>query len=465
MTEPKPSATAATFPQDDGHGGHGLSPGGRGHSRGPCRGRQHDPRGPGRLRRPRHRRAGNALSTKPKGRSSSSPWPTFSRTGSTSSYETLKKATADKVDVPEDRKFIGFDGYQEGDGLPEAGRRGDPRHSAGLSLGALHLRDPEGPATSSWRSRSRVDGPTTRKMLALGEEAEEEEPQGRRRPDVPPLRGPRGAVRAASRTARSATCSCCGPIARPARRLSTYAAQARRHQRADVPDQEVPRVPLGQRRLLQRLPDPQHRRVLLDEGRLAGLRPRAPAAGTIGATASTRTSTPIRSSTRSPTARKMFLEGRNIDGCQQEFASYAHGSKGSAVISSNSHSPARCRIYKGQKFTRNDIVWAFPQPEPNPYQVEWDDLIHAIRKDKLYNEVKRGAEASLVTVDGPHGRPHRPDRHVRRDAQLQVRVRPGRRQADDDKSSTAAVGQALEALSHPAAWHRQGSRVSGLKPF
>ncbi len=97
---------------------------------------------------------------------------------------------------------------------------------------------------------------------------------------------------------------------------------------------------------------------------------------------------------------KMFLEGRNIDGCNNEFASYAHGTKGSAVISSNSHSPARSRIYKGQNMKRSDITWAFPQPEPNPYQVEWDDLIHAIRKDKLYNEVKRGAEASLVTSMG-----------------------------------------------------------------
>ncbi len=97
---------------------------------------------------------------------------------------------------------------------------------------------------------------------------------------------------------------------------------------------------------------------------------------------------------------KMFLEGRNIDGCNQEFASYAHGTKGSAVISSNSHSPAHCRIYKAQNMRRSEVTWAFPQPEPNPYQVEWDDLIHAIRKDKLYNEVKRGAEASLVTSMG-----------------------------------------------------------------
>jgi len=97
---------------------------------------------------------------------------------------------------------------------------------------------------------------------------------------------------------------------------------------------------------------------------------------------------------------KLFLEGRNIEGCTQEFASYVHGSKGSGVISSHAHSPARCRIYKGQQFTRSDLVWAFPSPEPNPYQVEWDDLIHAIKKDKLYNEVKRGALASLVTSMG-----------------------------------------------------------------
>jgi len=97
---------------------------------------------------------------------------------------------------------------------------------------------------------------------------------------------------------------------------------------------------------------------------------------------------------------KFQLEGRNIDGCKQEFASYAHGTKGFAVISSNSHSPAKCRIYKGQKVSRKDLVWAAKQPEANPYQLEWDHLMEAIRKDTPYNEVKRGAEASLVTSMG-----------------------------------------------------------------
>ena len=97
---------------------------------------------------------------------------------------------------------------------------------------------------------------------------------------------------------------------------------------------------------------------------------------------------------------KLFLEGRNIDGCDQEFASYAHGSKGSAVISTSSHAPSKARIYKGQKFVKRDLVWAYPPPEPSPYQLEWDHLIDAIRTDKPYNEVKRGAEASLVTSMG-----------------------------------------------------------------
>jgi hypothetical protein len=98
---------------------------------------------------------------------------------------------------------------------------------------------------------------------------------------------------------------------------------------------------------------------------------------------------------------KLFLEGRNIEGCDQQFASYAHGSKGSAVISTSSHTPAKCRIYRGQNIgKKRELLWAFPQPEPNPYQLEWDHLIAAIREDRPYNEARRGAEASLVTSMG-----------------------------------------------------------------
>ncbi|MBX3443992.1 MAG: Gfo/Idh/MocA family oxidoreductase [Planctomyces sp.] len=97
---------------------------------------------------------------------------------------------------------------------------------------------------------------------------------------------------------------------------------------------------------------------------------------------------------------KMRLEGRTMVNCKQEFASFAHGSKGSAVISQSGHAPSRARIFKDQRMTRSNVVWQFPQPEPNPYQLEWDHLLNAIREDKPYNEVERGAKASLVTVMG-----------------------------------------------------------------
>lgn len=97
---------------------------------------------------------------------------------------------------------------------------------------------------------------------------------------------------------------------------------------------------------------------------------------------------------------KMMLEGRCMVGCHQEFASYAHGTRGSAVISASAHAPSRAKIYKGQRMVKDEIAWQWPGAEPNPYRVEWEDLINAIRQDKPYNEVERGAKASLVTAMG-----------------------------------------------------------------
>lgn len=97
---------------------------------------------------------------------------------------------------------------------------------------------------------------------------------------------------------------------------------------------------------------------------------------------------------------KLMLEGRTMLGCKQEFASYAHGTKGCAIISTSSHFPAKSRIFKGQDFDKAKQVWAFPQPERTPYELEWLDLVDAIRHDKPYNEVKRGVQASLVTSMG-----------------------------------------------------------------
>ncbi len=98
---------------------------------------------------------------------------------------------------------------------------------------------------------------------------------------------------------------------------------------------------------------------------------------------------------------KLFVNGRTIPGCHQEFASYAHGTKGMAVISSSSHWPSKARIYSGQSPDKQNLAWEYPQPEKhNPYQAEWEHLIDAIRNDVAYNEVERGCMASIVTSMG-----------------------------------------------------------------
>lgn len=109
---------------------------------------------------------------------------------------------------------------------------------------------------------------------------------------------------------------------------------------------------------------------------------------------------------------KAIYEGRNMAGCNQEFAAYAHGTKGSAVISTQSHVPARSRIYSDQNINPSwrakpeNLVWAFPTGprgeslEGNPYDIEWEVLIDAIRNNKEHNEVDRGVAASTVTSMG-----------------------------------------------------------------
>ncbi len=251
-----------------------------------------------------------------------------------------------------------------------------------------------------------VDGPTTRRMIALGEEAGQQEPEGGGGFDGAALPRAAGAAKPRSATGRSATSSRCAATAwgrAAARRRSKPEGITR----TDVPDQTVPLVSVGQRRRLQRLLHSPDRRAVVDEGRVAG-----------GGDGDRRTSLSRRFG--GPELRRLLgavhvsgwhapvLRWPQHAGVHNEFASYMHGSKGSAVVSTNAHTPGRTRIYKGRtcrggrparKNRRpENLVWAFPQPERSPYDWEWDDLIAAIRDNKPYNEVqaRRGSQPGGV---------------------------------------------------------------------
>lgn len=101
-----------------------------------------------------------------------------------------------------------------------------------------------------------------------------------------------------------------------------------------------------------------------------------------------------------PDGSKLFFNGRTMLGCRNDMSSVVHGSKGSAIVSTSGHTPGKVRTFKGQNQNRREVTWAFPQPEENPYQLEWNDLVEAIISDTPYNEVHRGVQASLVTSMG-----------------------------------------------------------------
>jgi predicted dehydrogenase len=96
------------------------------------------------------------------------------------------------------------------------------------------------------------------------------------------------------------------------------------------------------------------------------------------------------------------FDGRCMNGCQDIYSSYIHGTKGSAIASRSGDCGMPSAIFKGQAPVRAEQVWEsrVRGDQQNPYQNEWDDLVDAIRADKPYNEVKYGTEASLVTSMG-----------------------------------------------------------------
>jgi predicted dehydrogenase len=97
---------------------------------------------------------------------------------------------------------------------------------------------------------------------------------------------------------------------------------------------------------------------------------------------------------------RFLMDGRCIDGCAQFYDSHMHGTKGTATISHNGDIGVPSAIYKG--LGESDRVWEskLGPEERNPYQNEWNDLVAAIKGNNPYNEVKRGVEASLVTSMG-----------------------------------------------------------------
>ncbi len=96
---------------------------------------------------------------------------------------------------------------------------------------------------------------------------------------------------------------------------------------------------------------------------------------------------------------KLFTFSRHMHGCWETYADYAHGSKGSAVLMATLGEP-RPKIYRGHQQTPENLLWEFEGRDPNPYVVEWQRLLDAIRQDKPHNEARRAGEADIAALMG-----------------------------------------------------------------
>ncbi len=96
---------------------------------------------------------------------------------------------------------------------------------------------------------------------------------------------------------------------------------------------------------------------------------------------------------------KLFFFGRCIDGCYEDFSSTIYGTRGVASNTGPGQA-SRAQIFQGTKPAAGNLLWKSPTRVASPYQQEWDDFVDAIRQDKPYNEARMGAESSLVTSMG-----------------------------------------------------------------
>ena len=95
---------------------------------------------------------------------------------------------------------------------------------------------------------------------------------------------------------------------------------------------------------------------------------------------------------------KLIFDGRCVNGAAGIYSSYVHGTKGMAIASRANDCGGPSAIFHNQNGT-GQPVWQSTD-NSNPYQNEWDELVLAVRHNKPYSEVKRGVSACVTSNMG-----------------------------------------------------------------
>jgi len=100
-----------------------------------------------------------------------------------------------------------------------------------------------------------------------------------------------------------------------------------------------------------------------------------------------------------PDGSKFYFDGRCMHNTHGIYSSYVHGTKGSAIASRSGDCGGPSATFSDHNMTPEKMKWTSTDTT-NPYQNEWEALMDAIRNNKKHNEVKTGVEASLVSSMG-----------------------------------------------------------------
>jgi len=112
------------------------------------------------------------------------------------------------------------------------------------------------------------------------------------------------------------------------------------------------------------------------------------------------------------------MDGRCMNGCNDIYSSYAHGTKGMAIVSKYSDCGMPSSTHRGLSPQRDNVIWTskVEEDEKDPYLNEWNDLLAAIRADKPTTK-SNAASKPASPPQWPSGCSHRPGNYVRRNAQ------------------------------------------------
>jgi predicted dehydrogenase len=100
-----------------------------------------------------------------------------------------------------------------------------------------------------------------------------------------------------------------------------------------------------------------------------------------------------------PHGAKGYDVARWIPNCYPDFVTYVHGTKCAAQFSGQIH-VGTVRIFKDQRCTTDNIAWEAPKEQYTPWVAEWNVFLDNIRQDRPQNEAKRAALANLADIMG-----------------------------------------------------------------